>query len=142
MNDCQCTPLYQNWINSKMTLVAQGILFLIFVCVNLAMMLGLAPQPAMEGAAGELMMGFMAAGYLLPLIKATEMVCGFLLLSRKTTPMGLILLAPVVVNILLFHLFLAPEGTGMAVFLTLLETYLGIAYFSRFRSLVAEKHCC
>ena len=45
----------------------------------------------------------MDTGYLWPLIKVTEIVCGVLLILGMFVPLALVVLAPVVLNILLFH---------------------------------------
>jgi len=43
-----------------------------------------------------------------------------LLLVNRFVPLGLVLLGPVIVNILLYHLFLNPAGIGLAIFVTIL----------------------
>ena len=59
----------------------------------------------------------MKTGYMMPLIWGTEIVSGVLILVGLFVPFALVLLAPVLVNILLFHLFLGPSGLGMAIIL-------------------------
>lgn len=68
------------------------------------------PQPPLEGPAGAFAGALFATGYMFPLIKGTEVLAGVLLLAGRYVPLALLLLAPVVVNILAFHLFLAPTG--------------------------------
>ena len=60
---------------------------------------------------------------MLPLIKGTEVVAGLLLLSNRVVPFALTLLAPVVVNIVAFHLFLAPQGLPIALLALVLGLY-------------------
>src|SRR6187455_3043372 len=48
----------------------------------------------------------MKTGYMFPLIAGTQLLCGMLLLINRFVPLALVLLAPVVVNIFAFHLFL------------------------------------
>ena len=60
---------------------------------------------------------------MLPLIKGTEVVAGLLLLSGRVVPFALTLLAPVVVNIVAFHLFLAPQGLPIALLALVLGLY-------------------
>ena len=82
-------------------------------------------------------MGALAAsGYFFPLLKATEVIAGLLLLSGQRVPLALTVLAPVVVNISAFHLFLAPEGLGMAAVLVALEIYLAWTQRAAFAPLV------
>lgn len=74
------------------------------------------PQPPMGESAVTFIMALIGSGYLFTLLKVTEIVGGLLLLSGKATPFALVLLAPITVNIVAFHLFLDP-ATGMAAYL-------------------------
>jgi hypothetical protein len=95
-----------------------------------------APQP--EGAAA-FVAALMKTGYLFLLIKATEVIVGALLLSNRFVPLALALIAPVVVNILAFHVFLAPSGVGCAVFVVALEVYLAWTFRAAYRPLFAPR---
>jgi uncharacterized membrane protein YphA (DoxX/SURF4 family) len=72
--------------------------------------------------------GMSASMYFLPLLKSTELVCGLLLLSGSFVPLALVVLAPIIVNIFFTHLFLAPSGVPLALFVGALEIYL--AFFA------------
>ena len=65
------------------------------------------PQPPMSGPPANFVGALAATGYLLPLLKDTEVAAGALLLSNRFVPLALLILAPVVVNIVAFHAFLA-----------------------------------
>ncbi len=78
------------------------------------------------------MEAFAATGYFLPLLKLTELVAGLLLLSKSYAPLGVLLFFPIVVQINLFHFFLAPAGLPLSVLLALLEAYLVKQYFYLF----------
>jgi putative oxidoreductase len=69
---------------------------------------------------------------MLPLLCTTEVVGGALLLSSFLVPLGLAILAPVVVNIFFFHLFLAPEGLPLAITVIALELFLTFQYRAAF----------
>ncbi len=73
------------------------------------------PQPpAMTGDPATFMQLFGGSGYMTT-IKVCELLFGILVLIPKTRALGLILLAPIVVNILLFELHLAhAPGIGIA----------------------------
>jgi hypothetical protein len=91
-----------------------------------------APPP--EGAMA-LGMAFMKSGYLFALIAGTELVGGLLLVANRYVPLALVILAPVVVNILAFHAFLAPAGLGLAIALVIIEVLLAWSYRSAYRPL-------
>jgi DoxX-like protein len=94
------------------------------------------PQPAGAMAFG---MALMQTGYMFPLIKGTEVVAGALLLSNRFVPLALALLAPVIVNIVLFHALLAPEGTVIALATLVLELYLAWVHRRAFAPMLAAR---
>ena len=49
---------------------------------------------------------------------------GLLLLTGRWLPLGLTLLGPVIVNILAFHVLMAPAGLGMAIVVSALALFL------------------
>ena len=79
------------------------------------------------------------SGYFFPLLKGTELVAGLLLLSNRLAPLGVANLAPVVVNIVALHLFLAPDGLALAVILLALELYLAWTCRRAFRPLLGTR---
>ncbi len=77
----------------------------------------------------------------MPLLKATEIACGLLLISGFFVPLALIVLAPIIIHIFLIHFFLAPQGLPIAVVLGLLELYL--AFFAEpYKGIVRKIFCC
>jgi len=72
-----------------------------------------APEGMSEGAQ-KLMMAFIESGYMFPLIALVEIVGGFFFILPKTRLLGALLLMPIVVNILFFHMFLAIETLPVA----------------------------
>jgi putative oxidoreductase len=97
-------------MNDKIKIFSIYILGLIYFVFGLNGFLNFIPQPkdAMPEAAMTLMNGFIASGYMFPLIKGTEVIGGLMLLAGFWRPLALILLAPVTINILLFHGLLTP----------------------------------
>jgi uncharacterized membrane protein YphA (DoxX/SURF4 family) len=73
--------------------------------------------------------GLAASGYFMPLLKLTETICGLFLLTGFYVPLALVILAPIVLNIFLTHLFLAPGGVPLAAIIGLLLVYL--AFFAK-----------
>ncbi len=90
------------------------------------------PQPPAPPAAGAFAGALFATGYMFPLIKGTEVVVGALLLSNRFVPLALALIAPIVVNIVAFHAFLAPAGLAVPIVLLATELYLAWSYRDAF----------
>lgn len=119
-----------NKVAEKLPLIARILLGLIFFVFGLNGFLNFIPAPEnIPERMQTVMSGFMAMGYFFTLLKGTEVVCGFLLLLGAYVPLALVMLAPIVLNILLTHVFVSTEGLPMAVVIVLLEGYL--AFFAK-----------
>ena len=122
--------------------IARVLLGLMFFVFGLNGFLFFIPQPPpdqMPAALVEFSTAMMKTGFLFQLVKGTEVVMGLLLLLNRFVPLALVILAPVIVNIVAVHVFLAPSGTIMAVVILALELYLAWAYRSAFRPLLAAR---
>lgn len=114
---------------------ARIFLGLIFFVFGLNGFLHFLPNPPLPDAAGAFMGAMAKTGYMLPLIKGTEVLGGLLLLSGRLVPLGLLLLAPVIVNIVAFHFVLAPPNP--VTFLVLaLPLYLAWVYRNNFKGVL------
>ncbi|MEM7153287.1 MAG: DoxX family membrane protein [Myxococcota bacterium] len=123
-------------IRSKLPTAARILLGLAFFVFGLNGFLQFAPNPPMPEEAGAFMGALAATGYMFPLIKGTEVVAGLLLLGGRFVPLALVLLAPILVNIVLFHVVLAPANMAMVFVLLALELYLAWAYRDSFRAVL------
>lgn len=110
-----------------LTLSARILLGLIFVVFGLNGFMQFLPQPPMPDAAKSFFGGLAATGYMLPLLFATQVLGGAALLLGMV-PLGLLILAPVIVNIIAFHIFLAPEGLPIAILVAALALFLAWAH--------------
>jgi len=113
--------------------IALGGLFLLFGANGFLNFLP--PQPPLSAEGGAFIGALAATGYMFPLLKGTEVIAGALLLSGRYVPLALTLLAPVIVNILGFHLFLSP-GLALPAVILALELYLAFAYRDAFRGVL------
>jgi len=111
---------------------ARIVLGLGFTVFGLNAFLHFMPLPAPPPGAGAFLGALGASGYLFPLLKATEVVSGLLLLSGMFVPLALAVLAPILVNIIGFHLFLEPSGLPVPLALIAAEIYLAWTYRAAF----------
>lgn len=88
-----------------------------------------APPP---GPAAEFMSALEATGYMNPVREGIEVLCGVLLVTGLFVPLGLTLLAPILINILLYHVYLDTTGLPMAIGLVALELFVVVAYREQF----------
>ena len=128
----------RKWID----LAAHVLLGLIFFVFGLNGLLQFLPMPPLPEPAGEFMGALAGTGYFFPVLKLVEVVAGALLLVRRFVPLALVLLAPIVVQIFLFHAVLTPglENLVLPVLIVALEVYLGfVVYRDSFRPVLAAK---
>ncbi|HEX6242225.1 MAG TPA: DoxX family protein [Polyangiales bacterium] len=120
--------------------VLLGLSFFVF---GLDGFLHFVPQPdpsTIPPAAMSFGAALAGSGYLFQLIKGTEVVVGALLLLNRYVPLALVLLAPVTVNIVLFHAFLAPDGTGLGLVLAALQLFLAWTHRDAYAGLLRARH--
>jgi putative oxidoreductase len=97
------------------TIIARSLLGVIFVVFGSNMFLHFIPMPPPpEGPARDFMTALFVSRHLY-VIGALQVAGGLLLLTGRWLPLGLTLLGPVIVNILAFHVLMAPAGLGMAI---------------------------
>ena len=117
-------------------LIARILLGVIFVVFGLNGFLQFLPQPDMPPAAVAFFGGLAASGFMLPTLFATQLVGGALLLLGMV-PLALVILAPVIVHIVEFHVFLAPAGLPLAVLVATLAMFLAWTHRAAYRPLFA-----
>ncbi len=102
------------------TLIARLLLGLVLVVFGLNgffSFLNMGPMPS--GLAGQFI-GALALSHYFWVVAALQVAGGALLLLNRFVPLGLVLLGPVIVNILLYHLFLNLTGIGLAIVVAIL----------------------
>lgn len=112
-------------MKSKIDLVARLLLGLIFTVFGLNKFLHFLPMPAMTGQPGDFFGALGTAGYFFPFMAIFETVSGILLLINKYVGLALVVLAPITLNILMFHAVLAHDGLPLAIIVVVLNAYLG-----------------
>ena len=128
-----------NRIHHALPTAARLLLGGIFVLFGLNGFLDFLPAPPLPDAPAAFVGALAASGYLFPLLKGTEILAGALLLANRFVPLALTLLAPIIINIAAFHIFLAPS-VGMVVTLLALEIFLAWSYRQAFAPILAAKH--
>ena len=108
-----------------------GVIFLVF---GLNGFLNFIPLPPPGGMAGQFM-GALYASHYLWVIFAFQLVAGVLLLVNRYVPFALAMLAPVIVNILTFHVLMAPSGLPLALFVAILWAVIFLDVRSAFAAL-------
>ncbi len=108
---------------------------------GLNMFLNFIPQPKtpISPGAAAFAGALFGSGYMMPLIGATLLFVGVLLLLNRFVPLALALFAPFIVNSIAFHAFLEHSGLPMAAVFLALELYLAWAYRQAYRTMLAAR---
>jgi uncharacterized membrane protein YphA (DoxX/SURF4 family) len=69
------------------------------------------------------------------MIKTTEIVSGLMLIFGFLPALALLFLSPVCVGIIVFNLNVSPQYIGAGIVVTLLTSYLGYAYWDKYKKL-------
>lgn len=121
--------------------IARFLLGLPLVVFGLNGFLNFIPQPetALPPAAEKFSLALLESGYMMPLIGATLLTVGVLLVLNRFVPLALVLFAPFIVNSLAFHLFLERTGLVPAGVFLALHLYLAWAYRAAWRPLFSAR---
>jgi putative oxidoreductase len=113
-------------------IIARVLLGLLFAVFGSNAFLHFMPMPRMQGDAGAFLGALAHSGYIY-VIAALQVLGGLCLLvgSRLIAP-GLTLLGPVIVNIVLYHIFMEPKGLVMATIIGVLSVFLLWVYRFKF----------
>jgi len=87
-----------------------GLVFVVFGLNGFLNFLNMGPMPS--GLAGQFVMALALSHYFWA-VAALQVAGGLLLLVNRFVPLGLVLLGPVIVNIILYHVFLNPAGIAL-----------------------------
>ena len=121
--------------------IARTLLGLMFFVFGLNGFLHFIPEPKtpMPEGAAAFAGALMNTGYMFQLVSGTQLLTGVLLLMNRFVPLALALLAPILVGIITFHIFLAPTTIAPAIVVVALELYLAWAYRHAFRPMLAMR---
>ncbi len=99
--------------------IARVLLGLLFTVFGLNGFFQFIHMPPPSGVAGQYL-GILFSTHFYVVIFAAQLAGGVLVLLNRFVALGLVLLGPVLVNILCFHSFMAPDGLGLAGFAAVL----------------------
>jgi putative oxidoreductase len=127
-------------MQTKLPTGARLLLGLIYFVFGLNGVLNFLPSPPMPETAMGFLEGLVKSGYFLPVLAATQTLAGFLLLTGFAAPLALVILAPITLQIFLFHLFLTPGLPNLIVplLLGILPLTAASAYWRIYRPLFSK----
>jgi uncharacterized membrane protein YphA (DoxX/SURF4 family) len=119
-------------------LIARILLGLEFVFFGLNGFLQFLPSPPIPGPAGQFLGAIVVTHYAVPIF-ALQLICGILLLAGRYVPLAITILGAILVNILLFHITMAPSGLPLALITLVLWIIVFIGVHQAFAGIFAAK---
>src|SRR5438270_13530065 len=119
-------------------IIARFLLGFIFLVFALNGFLHFIPASLPSGTAGQFVGALFVSNYLV-VVFLLQLVAAVLLLINRYVPLALTLLAPIIVNILLFHLLMALNGLPLALVVTVLWIVVFLSVRSAFAGLWQQR---
>ncbi|MGQ7944588.1 DoxX family membrane protein [Flavobacterium sp. WC2509] len=117
------------------TIIIRTLIGLLLLFASISYFFHLFPEPVLTGDMKTFNDGIKASGYLMPLVKTIELLCGIAFVTGKFNRIANIILMPITVNILFTHICLAPEGIPVAVFLFVGNIFLIYSKWDSYKGL-------
>lgn len=127
-------------MHSKFTLIIRITLGIILLIFGLNKFLTFIPVPELPADAASFIRSLERTRYILPFIGMVEITIGLLLLAKKWVALSLVVLMPISINILFFHLFLNMTGILAAIIVLSLNIILLYKYWDLYRPLIDDKY--
>ena len=124
-------------MGSKFTKIVRILLGVILLVFGLNKFHPFIPLPQPPEAAANFMESLIQTGYVLYVVAIFEVFIGFMLLIKKWVAFVILLLVPISLNILLFHLFLDIPAIATAIVVVVLNGILIYKYRQKYKPLFA-----
>lgn len=117
--------------------VVRVLLGLLFLFASITYFFGLIEPQPQTGSMKIFNDGLEASVYLMPVVKTVELLCGIAFVVGRFVPLATVVIAPIIVNIVLVHTFLAPEGLPIALFAAFANAFVAYQHRDAYRPLLA-----
>jgi len=108
----------------KATTIVSILLGLILITFGLNKFLNFMPVMELSAPGLEFMGAFVKIGYGMAFVAIVEIITGILIATNKYRALALVILFPILLNALLFHMFLDPENSLPAVLAVAMNLFL------------------
>src|SRR5215470_7616479 len=119
-------------------MIARILLGLLFAFAGLNGLFNFVKAPPLEGLAGQFASAMIQSHYMTA-VAVLQLAGAVLLLVNRYVVLGLVILGPIIVNILMFHIFLEHQGLPVAIVVAILWCVAAYRYKQNFTGLLAQK---
>lgn len=125
-------------MNSQFTKIIRILLGLVLIVFGTNKIYSFIPLPQPPAEAASFMSSLADTGYVLTVVAILEIIIGIMLVLKLYVPFALLVLVPISLNILLFHLFLDIPAIGAALFVVALNGILLYKHRRKYKPLFSE----
>ena len=118
------------------TISVRVLMGLVFLFASITYFFKLITPPEATGDLKTFGDGLDAAVYIMPTVKVVELLCGLAFVSGRFVPLATVLIAPIIINIVLVHAFLAPSGLPLAGFLVAANCFVAFRNRDAYKGLL------
>lgn len=127
-----------NLRNRKFVRTIQIILGLYLIFIVAAGIFQFLPPPQFNESGMAFLTAMFATGYLTYLMQIVFFLAGLMFVFNRWSAFGALLLVPITVNIVAFHIFLDFTGWWMALIFAILNVYLIAIHWPRYKMIFAK----
>jgi putative oxidoreductase len=126
-------------MESMLTKIVRILLGLLLVLAGASKLIPMSPPPPHNEAATAFMTALVATGYLMPIIAVTEIFTGVCFVLGRFVALAAVVLVPISLNIVLFHVLLDTSGALPGFFVGAANLYLLAVSFPKYQDLLVSK---
>ncbi len=120
-------------------IIVRTLMGLLFLFASIVVLFNLVPKPELTGVVKTFNEGLDSVGFFWYLLKITELVCGLAFVVGRFVPLATVVIAPIIVNIFMFHAFIDRTGLPVAIFLVLANIFVAYYYRASYAPLLRAK---
>ena len=125
-------------MNKKIILIVRVIFGIILILLGSFSFMNL-PIPDYPAKAKAFLIALGDTGYITYVIGVVFIIVGLMFVLGRFVALGALLLAPITVNIMLFHIFLDIKSVPLALVVTLLNIFIAYTEWDKYKSLFVSK---
>jgi putative oxidoreductase len=126
-------------MESWLTKIVRILLGALLLFAGLNKFFQFAPNPPHNEAATAFMTALAQAGYMFPIIALVEIFAGAAFVTGRFVALAALVLAPVALNIVLFHALLDPSGAAPGYFVGIATVYLLAVSLPKYQDLLRPR---
>lgn len=122
-------------------IIVRTLMGLLFIFASAVVLFNLvAPPPEFPSeVARKFNEGLWATPYFIKLLKVTELLCGIAFVAGRYVPLATVVIAPIIINIFMYHAFVDRSGLPVAIFLVAANIFVAYYYRAHYRGLLEAK---